>query len=95
MSLDPMPDAATLLRMKAEREGRRVEPSRPLLAAFRAIESLPPRVPLEGCRAVEAVTASNDGYYESPCHPGIYLTDSPPAATPECAWHYVSHRNGR
>jgi Holliday junction resolvase RusA-like endonuclease len=32
MSLDPMPDAATLLRMKAEREGR---PARPLREVFR------------------------------------------------------------
>jgi hypothetical protein len=47
------------------------------------------------CRAVESLTANTDGFWESPCHPGIYLTDTPPAATPACAWHYVSHRSGR
>lgn len=44
MTLDPMPDAATLLRLKAEREGRTtkpVEPSRPLLAAFQSIAAMP------------------------------------------------------
>lgn len=48
-----------------------------------------------GCRAVDSLTASHDGFYESPCHPGLSLTDTPPAADSACAWHYVSHRNGR
>jgi len=37
-----MPDAATLLRMKAEREGRRTPPNAALLTAFRSVEALPP-----------------------------------------------------
>jgi uncharacterized protein YceK len=43
---------------------------------------------LSGCRAVESITKSKTGFWVSKCHPGIYLTDTPPNAAPGCEWHY-------
>lgn len=44
---------------------------------------------LSGCRAIEAITRSNDIYYHSDCHPDIWTTQIPEKATDNCNWTLV------